>query len=333
MKTSKNKWNGTKITLNYIGNLNNKFGVKKKKIIIEEDKLQPLFQISNDNNLLSERLKKNNNKYFRNSTKIKNDNIRMNFNSIHLEDWEKVNNYNFYNYFKYFNYFQRINNSKRILSSNNNDKLKLNKNKSSFALFEKEFYENIKKEEKNVYSSRGRAKSNFSVVKNIKNSKNKRKLSKKNISDIISNFITQRNTEKKNFNYKNKAINDSIKTKNLLLNFACYNLKKNPIKKNNYINQNDINLDSNYYNMSPFNLYLKRDKKGTDKRNNKKTLNSIKTSNISSNSHIKLSINKNKEYFINNINKNKNNIIHSKNNIQSIRKCGTFCDVGTNTDF
>ena len=31
MKTNKNKWNGTKITVNYIGNLDNKFGVKKKK--------------------------------------------------------------------------------------------------------------------------------------------------------------------------------------------------------------------------------------------------------------------------------------------------------------
>ena len=42
MKSSKNKWKGTKITVNYLGNLDNQFGIKKKKILLEEDKLSPL---------------------------------------------------------------------------------------------------------------------------------------------------------------------------------------------------------------------------------------------------------------------------------------------------
>ena len=345
MKTVNNKWNGTKITLNYIGNMNNKFGVKKKKIILEEDKLQPLFHVSN-NDILSARLQNKNENYFHNPMNMnKRETKKINFKSIHIEDWEKANNYNFYNYFKNFKYFHRINNSKRLLSSNiKNDKLKLNKNNSSVVIFQNEFSKesNKKRKENNFYStSRGRKKTNFSVVKSAKNKGEKKELSKKNISEIISNFITQRNTEKQIFNHKNKIINDNIKAKSLLLNLDFYNLKLNPInkvKKYNYIiNKNDINYDSNNYNISPFDLYSMNDNKETNNIINKKTnLNYIFNSNFSSNSHshISFSNNRNKKYFTNNINNNNmNNLLNSKNITHSIKKSATFCDVGTNTDF
>lgn len=351
MKTSKNKWNGTRITVNYIGNLNNKFGIKKKKIILEEDKLEPFIDFQNIN-LISSRLKANK-KYFNNliQDNKKNDKEKTSFKSINIRDWEKTNNYYFINYFKNLKYLNRVNNSKRILSSNNHNnhnKLRINKNNSSIIIFKSEINKDIKKKinrdlikDNDCTSENINKKNIFSMFNNYnKIKKKKEKLSKKNISDLISNFLTQKNSEIKEFNLTNKKINDFLRTKSLILKLDSHNsIRPIPINKaknnnypiDNYINNiNFNNFSQNYYN-NPLYKVSKIDKNDIYNLNdNNRKINKILNSYYPNNYNVKVIDKQSKKNVINYVNlvspRNDNNIFFRK-------KSGTFCDVGTNTDF
>ena len=326
MQTNKNKWNGTKITVNYIGNLDNKFGVKKKKIILNDDKLELFFDYPIFNNKISSRQKiKNDIEYFNNKKKVKKEKEKTIFKSLNIKDWEKENNYNFYNYFNNFKYFHRVNNSKRILSSNN--RLKLNKNKSSILIFENEIAkddnkDNNENKENNYYSDKRRKKTDLNIVKKF-NKTNRKKLSKKNIREIISNFNRQKISEIKEFNIKNRIINDKLKSNSLLLHLEIQNFKTiNKDKTNNYIiNKNNSNIISKNY--SNKNFYL-RDK---NNNNNNLIINRIFKSYDPSNPQTKILVYQKRNNIINNI-----NFISPKNINHSIRKIGIFCDASTNTD-
>lgn len=343
MKSIKDKWNGTKITINYIGNLDDKFGVKKRRIILNEDKFEPFINYSIFNNIVSPRqIIKNNKTFYKNlnrENKVKNNENTI-FNSLHIKDWEKANNFNFYNYFKNLKYFHRINNSKRILSTN--IRQKLNKNNSSILFFGNGIEKKVN-QKSNYFSAKRKNNKNFNrnndfnnrkeLTKNkdlkeikdlsmIKNFYNK-KLSKKNIKQIISNFKNKKITEAREFNNKNKIIDDKIRAKSLLLNLDIHNFNINvssikKIRNNNY--------NENYFNNIPNEkYYYSRDSKRNNNKNNdninmKKTL--IFNSNNPINSHIKIIVNQQNNNIINNI-----NLINQKTGKKS-----NLCDASTNTD-
>ena len=337
MKSVKNKWKGTKITVNYIGNLNNKFGIKKKKIFLEEDKLETLF-LKPNNNLISPKIINKNKTYFHNPIKINSNNFnneKSTFKSIHIRDWEKDNNYNFYNYLKNLKYFERINNSKRILSSKNRQRI--NKNNSGILLFESELNKDINGEkENNYYSAKRRKKTNYNMKNNF-NKNRKEKLSKKNITEIISNFITQKTNERKIFNHKNKIINDNLKNKNLL-NLDFYNSKSNSfikVKTNvNKININSKNLDKMSKNYSNKKIFLfprynnnNKERPYINKNKIDTIINPLLNSYNPSNPHLKVVINQDNNNIINNI-----KLISPRNTSHYLKKSGSFCDAATNTD-
>lgn len=329
MKTIKNKWNGTKITVNYIGNLGNRFGVKKKQIILNKDKLEPLldFNIFNNDNFKIRRKKA----YYFNINKVNKvnklnkNNENGNFKSLHLKDWEKTNNYNFYNYFINFKYFHRVNNSKRILSSTK--RFNMNRNKSSIALFENELNQNENKEN-NYFSAKRRKKEDlmFKNFNKIKAKEKREKLSKKNISKIISQKI---------INYKKKIINekktDKINVKSLLfINKDIQNLKTNCFKKDNYIFNDNIKIfNKNNFKYKPLYLYSVNNKTFIQNINDYKntSFNPIFNSYNLSNSQIKIEINNQNNNFINNF-----NFISPRKINHSAKKVATFRDASTNTD-
>ena len=330
----KNKWNGTKITINYIGNLDDKFGVKKKRIILNEDKMEPFINYSIFNNIISPRQKiKNAKTFYRNyNTKSKgNNNEKTIFNSLNIRDWEKVNNYNFYNFFNNFKYFHRVNNSKRILSTNN--RLKLNKNKSSIILFGNEINKDDN-QESNHFSAKRNKNKDFNMVKYFNKTK-KEKLSKKNIRQIISSFNSKKLLETKEFNKKNKIINENIRAQRILLNpdmpnvninFNAISIKK--IKTANIFNNENYN--NNFVkNNNNKNYYYSGDNKRVIKNKNNINIkkHEIFNSNNHSNSHIKIFVNHQNNNIINNI-----NIISPSNEINSTNKKVTFCDASTNTE-
>ena len=374
MLSSKHKWNGTKITLNYIGNLDNKFGIKKKKIFLEEDKLESLIDYRNLY-LFSTRLKKNKNhyNYFKNNFWKNKEKEIASFKSLNIKDWEKTNNYNFYNYFSNLKYMKRINNSKRLLSSktNNTTKFRINKNKSSIHIFKsdnkskvnnkrksnneiyinnKEYYGYSEKEDAKV---KEKDKEKIKEKKRIANKFNKfntnykkERISKRNISELITNFITQKNSEILEFNLKNKKINDYMRTKSLILKLESHNsLKSN--SNSNYINKikakinfnsasinniNDISkYNNNNNNQSPLFLYSKNkdDNKNLYNNNNMK-VNQFLYSYYPKNYNYNIIEKKDKRKIIQYNNSAK---IRNINNFRSKKKVSTFCDAATNTDF
>ena len=238
MKSSKNKWKGTKITINYLGNLDNQFGVKKKKILLEEDKLSPLSLFKSPIQQKKPVELHQCTSYFFN--------MRNNFEFIKIRDWEKDNNYYFFNYIKNMKYFDRVNNSRRILSNNNFGK---KRNYSASSIFKKNPTENKVKE------------CNLSIIKKNKN-KNKKPilklsntnlkinhLSKKIISKIISDDFVKsvyKNNKKINFNSNINLYNQlkifSPLTKNSNSNYNSYSI--NDINFNNYVNNYSLNISS-----------------------------------------------------------------------------------------
>ena len=148
MKKISDKWKGMRVTLNYFGESNNKFGLKKRKVLLEEDKMQPLSVFRKTSNTKFQRLKKNKLSidYMMNSDlfRYNNNSNNNNFELIKIQDYEKAKNINFFNYFKNIKYFNRINSYKRNLSSST---LNMNHNHNSNYNFEENF-ENISKKKK-----------------------------------------------------------------------------------------------------------------------------------------------------------------------------------------
>mgnify|MGYP006873133937 CR=1 FL=1 len=322
MKNIKNKWNGTKLTINYFGSFNNKFGIGKKRIILEEDKLEPLYKNPGGNYLLTHRTKKNN-PYFKNLllNGTKNNKEKNNFEYIKINDWEKTNNYNFYNYIKNMKYFNRVNNYKRILSFK---KLNIKNNRSLF-FFENEFSKN-----RHIsFSSKRKKKPVLLTGNNLsQRGKNIEQMSRNNISNIISNYISYKNKsciKKMSINVKDNIIRKNIPNTLLKVKINSRNKKKiNKIFTNNYIFNNQQNSNKNlFHNLQ--NKYFKIDKKKVnDIEKERKSLSP------------KISYNSQKAFSFfqkQNIKKDRNIMTPDTKNKNKTVKISGLCDVATNTDF
>ena len=324
MKNIKNKWNGTKITIIYFGSFNNKFGIDKKRIILEEDKLEPLYKNQGTKYLLTPRTKKNN-PYFKNilTNGKKNNKEKNNFEYIKINDWEKANNFNFYNYIKNMKYFNRVNNSNRILSFKKLD----SKKDKSLIILENEFSNNRQVS----YKSIKRKKPALLTGNNIsKRDKNIEQISKDNKRNIISNYISYKNKiniKKMNLDVKDTIIkNNNIPNTYLKTNISSLNNKRiNKVLTNNYIFNNQLNSNKNLFNRLQ-NKYVKIDKKKLyDIEKDRKALSP--KYNYQSNKAFSFSHKQN-------INCDKNIMTpEQKNEDKAIKISGLLCDVATNTDF
>ena len=108
MKTKLNKWKETKLTINYLGNFNNDFGLAQKHTTFIDDINQLSLGVSpKKTNGFSSKIKENN---------IKTKREFFNFHPILINDWESTNNYYFMNYINNYSNLQRVNTSKRLVS-------------------------------------------------------------------------------------------------------------------------------------------------------------------------------------------------------------------------
>ena len=220
----------------------------------------------------------------------------------------------------------------------------LNKNNSSIFLFENEINKNKNKSKINEYKYYSAKKNKKSLVKlgnTIFNEKKVNELSKKNISKIIINYLSQKNTEQNTLIKNNINNNDTMRindfnnlnnlnninnANNVQLKLIYRNEKKNSINKlltnNNIINDN--------YSIKVIHSNDKFKMKNIEK--NRKILSAkyysyyqSKYNDITSPSQIRQ--NPNKKSITKNI-----NLISLKVNKPN-KKASILCDVGTNTDF
>ena len=324
-----------KVTLNYFGSTNNnKFGLRKKKVLFEENKIQSLSDVRKINQEKLEKSKKNKLSV---DYLIKNDiNKNKDFELIKIKDFNKTKNFNFFNYFQNMKYFNRINSCRRILSSSQTSYFDYNNNNKIFSVFE----------EKDFPENKNEIKKNKIFVKIDNNKKNKKlRISKIDINKIISNYIQENNNDIKIFNQKNIKINN--KMKNLYLTSRIiyknnnktitnkkskiidFNINKNEISKISY-SRNKVNRGANRANY----IYSKdNENKINSNLAFKSDLFNLKI-NISSNKtpiNNAIIISKNNYYNSNNNNRNKK----TKNKITNlfIKKVNSSVDASTNTDF
>lgn len=322
MKSSKNKWKGTKITINYLGNLNNQFGIKKKKMILEEDKLSPISVFKSSINQQEPVQLHQGTSYFKN--------IKNNFEFIKIRDWEKDNNYYFFNYIKYMKYFDRVNNAKRILSNNNFYNFGQKRNNSASFIFNKNSLKNRAKEYSFSIAKKNQRKK--PILKLTNSNLKINHLSKKTISKVISDYFsktTYKNNKKMNFNSNNNLYNQ-VKV------FSPLTKKKSNFNSNS--NSNLIN-DINYINLNEYSLNI-TSKKNKSRIYNLNIVNNNKLNEIDNKRRV-LSA---KPDAFKSIEKNINNIkvvpIHKKsveyimgpNMNKLIKKSSTFIDASTNTE-
>ena len=324
-----------KVTLNYFGSTNNnKFGLRKKKVLFEENKIQSL---SDARKINPEKLEKSKKNKLSVDYLIKNDiNKTKDFELIKIKDFNKTKNFNFFNYFQNMKYFNRINSCRRILSSSQTSYFDYNNNNKIFSVFE----------EKDFPENKNEIKKNKIFVKIDNNKKNKKlRISKIDINKIISNYIQENNNDIKIFNQKNIKINNKMKnlyltsriiyknnnktTTNKKSKIIDFNINKNEISKISY-SRNKVNRGANRANY----IYSKdNENKINSNLAFKSDLFNLKI-NISSNKtpiNNAIIISKNNYYNSNNNNRNKK----TKNKITNlfIKKVNSSVDASTNTDF
>ena len=324
-----------KVTLNYFGSTNNnKFGLRKKKVLFEENKIQSLSDVRKINQEKLEKSKKNKLSV---DYLIKNDiNKNKDFELIKIKDFNKTKNFNFFNYFQNMKYFNRINSCRRILSSSQTSYFDYNNNNKIFSVFE----------EKDFPENKNEIKKNKIFVKIDNNKKNKKlRISKIDINKIISDYIQENNNDIKIFNQKNIKINNKMKnlyltsriiyknnnktTTNKKSKIIDFNINKNEISKISY-SRNKVNRGANRANY----IYSKdNENKINSNLAFKSDLFNLKI-NISSNKtpiNNAIIISKNNYYNSNNNNRNKK----TKNKITNlfIKKVNSSVDASTNTDF
>ena len=324
-----------KVTLNYFGSTNNnKFGLRKKKVLFEENKIQSL---SDARKINQEKLEKSKKNKLSVDYLIKNDiNKTKDFELIKIKDFNKTKNFNFFNYFQNMKYFNRINSCRRILSSSQTSYFDYNNNNKIFSVFE----------EKDFPENKNEIKKKKIFVKIDNNKKNKKlRISKIDINKIISNYIQENNNDIKIFNQKNIKINNKMKnlyltsriiyknnnktTTNKKSKIIDFNINKNEISKISY-SRNKVNRGANRINY----IYSKdNENKINSNLAFKSDLFNLKI-NISSNKtpiNNAIIISKNNYYNSNNNNRNKK----TKNKITNlfIKKVNSSVDASTNTDF
>ena len=336
MEKITDKWRGMRVTLNYFGETNNKFGLKKKKILLEEDKIQSLSTFRNTNNIKLQRLKKNKLSidYMINYDLIRNNYNNNNFELIKIKDFEKTKNINFFNYFKNMKYFNRINSYKRLLSSSQNSNM--NNNYKNFLRYEEN--EDIIVKKKKLKNK------NKTSIKldniNINNKKRKEfRLSKVDINKIITNYIQEYENDIRLFNQKNKNINNKMIIQNhIRLNSQIIkkNISKSTNRKKENINNdkrnNSINKSSNYVSLKDLDNEINSNYMFQNKlfnlKNNIENKNKNKNKNNNNNIKEAIIISK-KNFFYNNA-----NFRHRKERLKlPMKKISTSIDASTNTDF
>ena len=326
-----------KVTLNYFGSTNNnKFGLRKKKILFEENKIQLL---SDARKINQEKLEKSKKNKLSVDYLIKNDiNKTKDFELIKIKDFNKTKNFNFFNYFQNMKYFNRINSCRRILSSSQTSYFDYNNNNNKiFSVFE----------EKDFPENKNEIKKNKIFVKIDNNKKNKKlRISKIDINKIISNYIQENNNDIKIFNQKNIKINNKMKnlyltsriiyknnnktTTNKKSKIIDFNINKNEISKISY-SRNKVNRGANRINY----IYSKdNENKINSNLAFKSDLFNLKI-NISSNKtpiNNAIIISKN-NYYYNSNNNNRNKKTKNKITNLFIKKVNSSVDASTNTDF
>ena len=325
-----------KVTLNYFGSTNNnKFGLRKKKILFEENKIQSLSDARKINQEKFEKSKKNKLSV---DYLIKNDiNKNKDFELIKIKDFNKTKNFNFFNYFQNMKYFNRINSCRRILSSSQTSYFDYNNNNKIFSVFE----------EKDFPENKNEIKKNKIFVKIDNNKKNKKlRISKIDINKIISDYIQENNNDIKIFNQKNIKINNKMKnlyltsriiyknnnktTTNKKSKIIDFNINKNEISKISY-SRNKVNRGANRTNY----IYSKdNENKINSNLAFKSDLFNLKI-NISSNKtpiNNAIIISKN-NYYYNSNNNNRNKKTKNKITNLFIKKVNSSVDASTNTDF
>ena len=183
MKKITDKWKGLYVTFNVLGNIDNDFGLKKKKIKLKD--LDSLFELNNFDRIKTEQKNNKTNGY-------------NNFELINIKDYEKSKNIDFLNYLKYNRFFGRINSSKRFLPLNR--KLDININ-NKYSIVKSEF--NRKKETKKIM--------NIKLESNKKKKEKEIKLSNINLDTIISKYIQENKKDIQSFNETNLKINNKNK--------------------------------------------------------------------------------------------------------------------------
>ena len=325
-----------KVTLNYFGSTNNnKFGLRKKKVLFEENKIQSLSDVRKINQEKLEKSKKNKLSV---DYLIKNDiNKNKDFELIKIKDFNKTKNFNFFNYFQNMKYFNRTNSCRRILSSSQTSYFDYNNNNKIFSVFE----------EKDFPENKNEIKKNKIFVKIDNNKKNKKlRISKIDINKIISNYIQENNNDIKIFNQKNIKINNKMKnlyltsriiyknnnktTTNKKSKIIDFNINKNEISKISY-SRNKVNRGANRANY----IYSKdNENKINSNLAFKSDLFNLKI-NISSNKtpiNNAIIISKN-NYYYNSNNNNRNKKTKNKITNLFIKKVNSSVDASTNTDF
>ena len=136
MKKITDKWKGFYVTFNVLGNIDNDFGLKKKKMKLKD--LDSLFELNNFDRIKTEQKNNKTNGY-------------NNFELINIKDYEKSKNIDFLNYLKYNRFFGRINSSKRFLPLNRKLDINININ-NKYSIAKSEF--NRKKETKKIMNNK-----------------------------------------------------------------------------------------------------------------------------------------------------------------------------------
>ena len=251
MKKISDKWKGVYVTFNVFGNIDNNFGLKKKKIKLKN--LDSLLELHNFDGIRSE-LK--NNKTNKNS----------NFESINIKDYESSKNIDFLNYVSYNRFFGRINSYKRFLPLNK----KLDNFNKNYSNDKSEF--NRKKETKKIMNTK------LEYNKKKKEKEKEIKLSNINLDKIISKYIQENKNDIQLFNETNLKINNKMKIKtNMKLNSHLFkneyikNFIPNKLKiSNSFTNKNSDYLKKKIMNKS-FNMFISDSKNNSKKKFNKMT--------------------------------------------------------------
>ena len=255
MKKITDKWKGLYVTFNVLGNIDNDFGLKKKKMKLKD--LDSLFELNNFDRIKTEQKNNKTNGY-------------NNFELINIKDYEKSKNIDFLNYLKYNRFFGRINSSKRFLPLNR--KLDININ-NKYSIAKSEF--NRKKETKKIM--------NIKLESNKKKKEKEIKLSNINLDTIISKYIQENKKDIQSFNETNLKINNKMKIKtNMKLNFHLF--KNDYIKalvqpkmkiSNSFTNRNSNSMKKQKMNKS-FNKFILDSKNNSEKKYNNKMTRSQK---------------------------------------------------------
>ena len=261
MKKITDKWKGLYVTFNVLGNIDNDFGLKKKKMKLKD--LDSLFELNNFDRIKTEQKNNKTNGY-------------NNFELINIKDYEKSKNINFLNYLKYNRFFGRINSSKRFLPLNR--KLDININ-NKYSIVKSEF--NRKKETKKIMNNK--------LESNKKKKEKEIKLSNINLDTIISKYIQENKKDIQSFNETNLKINNKMKINNRMkiktnmkLNFHLF--KNDYIKtlvqpkmkiSNSFTNRNSNSMKKQKMNKS-FNKFILDSKNNSEKKYNNKMTRSQK---------------------------------------------------------